>query len=123
MSRPRCFIVQEPMKKDFTTGMMVPVMDFRKVIEYGDPVVLVTSGRVGFNPGPLIDTIRDKMRDITAEDYLVPTGDPVAMFAAAMVAGDLCGGKVKILKWDKVRSEYVCVQMDIHYRTRKEDTV
>jgi len=119
MPRPRCFIVQEPMKKDMVSGMMVPMLDFRKVVEYGDPVVLVTTSRIGFTPGPLFDTIRDKMRDITDEDFIVPTGDPVAMFAVAMVAADLCNGKVNCLKWDKTRSEYIAIRMDSHYRTRK----
>ena len=117
--RPRCFIVQEVRKKDPSTGDMVPVMDFRKVLEYGDPVILLPNGRVGFSPGPTIDSLRDKLRDYSDNDYLVSVGDPTAIFAAAMVVGDINNGRCNILKWDKDSKQYICVQMDIHYRTRR----
>lgn len=117
----KCYIIQEPMKRDHITGQMIPVMDFRKVLEYGEPVVCLTSGRVGLTPGPTIDTLRDKLRSFTDEDYIVSVGDPTGIFAAAMILGDINNGKCKLLKWDKESRRYICVQMDIHYRTRKEN--
>lgn len=118
--RARCFILQEPMKRDHESGQMVPVMDFRNVLEYGDPVVCLGSGRVSLTPGPTIDTLRDKLRDFSDDDYIVSVGDPSAIFIAAMIAGDVNNGKCKLLKWDKEARRYIKVQIDVHYRTRKE---
>jgi len=117
--RGTAYILQEPMKKDFTTGMMVPVMDLRKVIDYGDPVIVLQSGRISLTPGPTIDRIYDVMRDFCDDDFIVPIGDPSGITILASVASHINNGKYRLLKWDKTRSEYICVNIDIFYRTRK----
>ncbi len=119
--RNKCYIIQEPMKRDRDSGTMIPVMDFRKVLEYGDPIVCLPTGRVSLSPGPMIDNLRDKLKDFTDNDYIVSVGDPTAIFAAAMVASDINNGRVKALKWDKDAKQYIVVQIDIHHRTRKEN--
>lgn len=119
--RGKCFIIQEPVKFDSATGQMVPVMDFRKVVQYGEPVVCLPNGRVSLSPGPTIDALRDKLKDYCDDDYIVSVGDPTAIFVAAMVLGDLNRGKCNLLKWDKQSKGYIKVEIDIHYRTRKED--
>jgi hypothetical protein len=108
------------MKKDLATGTPIPLMDFRKVLEYGEPVVCLPPGRVAFSPGPMVDTLREKLKDFTDNDYIVSVGDPTAIFVAAMIASDINRGKVKALKWDKISRRYIAVDIDIHYRTRKE---
>lgn len=120
--RNKCYIIQEPMKRDPGSGVMVPVMDFRKVLEYGDPVVCLPTGRVSLSPGPMIDNLREKLKDFTDDDYIVSVGDPTAIFAAAMVASDINNGRVKALKWDKDSRQYIVVQIDIYYRTRANHT-
>lgn len=117
----KVYIIQEPLKRDFQTGEMVPVMDFRKVLEYGDPVICLNSGRVSLTPGPTIDKLREVLKNFTDDDYLVPVGDPSAMAIAMMIIGDLNRGKCKILKWDKDSKRYIKVDVDIYYRTRKEN--
>lgn len=121
MSNPRCFIIQEPTKIE--DGVPVPIMDFRRVLEYGDPVVLLPNGRVSLSPGPTIDTLTEALKTYTDEDYIVSVGDPTAIFTAAMIVGDRNNGKCNILKWDRVSRRYIKVVVDIHYRTRKGETV
>lgn len=121
--RNKCFILQEPMKRDHSSGQMVPLMDFRKVLEYGEPVVCLPTGRVSLSPGPMIDALREKLRNFSDDDYIVSVGDPTAIFAAAMIASELNCGRVKALKWDKEMRQYIVVQLDIHFRTRKENCV
>ena len=117
MSRPIVYILQEPLKME--DGNMVPVMDFRKVIPYGDPKVVLPNGRVSLTPGPTIDSLIDCLKDYTDNDYIVSVGDPSAIFIAAMVIADRNNGKVNLLKWDKAAKQYIKVVVDIHYRTRK----
>ena len=116
----KCYIIQEPLKYDPISGQMVPVMDFRKVLEYGEPVVCLPGGRVSLSPGPTIDALRNKLKDYTDGDYLVSVGDPSAIFIAAMVIGDINRGKCNLLKWDKQSKQYIKVEVDVHYRTRKD---
>ena len=121
MNRSKVYIVQELLKRDIVTGEMVLMMDFRPAAKYGEPVVLLNSGRVSLTPGPTIDKIRDKLRNFSDDDYIISSGDPSAIFAAAMVIADINNGRCKLLKWDKSAKEYIMVQMDIHHRTRKEN--
>ena len=117
----KVFILQEPMKRDEDSGQMVPVMDFRKVLDYGDPVICLPSGRVSLTPGPTVDSLTEILKNYTDNDYLVSVGDPTAMFVAAMIVGDRNNGKVNLLKWDRDSKRYISVAVDIHYRTRKEN--
>lgn len=118
--RSKCYIIQEPVKHDPISGQMVPVMDFRKVLQYGEPIICLPNGRVSLSPGPTIDALRTKLKDFTDDDYIVSVGDPTAIFVAAMVLGDLNRGKCNLLKWDKQSKQYIKVEIDIHHRTRKD---
>ena len=118
MARPTVYIIQEPLKRDLSTGEMIPTMDFRKVLDYGDPVVLLNSGRVSLSPGPTVDMLRDKLRNFTDEDFLVSVGDPSAIFIAAMVVGEVNRGRCQLLKWDKNSKQYITVQIDLHHHRR-----
>ena len=115
----KVFIIQEPTKVD-GRGVTQPVMDFRKVLEYGEPVVCLPSGRVSLTPGPTIDALRESLKGYTDDDYIVSVGDPSAIFIAAMVLGDLNRGCCNLLKWDKIAKKYIKVSIDLNYR-RKEN--
>lgn len=116
----KCYIIQEPLKWDHSKEQMVPVMDFRKVLEYGEPIVCLSPGPVSLSPGPTIDTLRDKLKNFTDDDFIVSVGDPSAIFIAAMIVGDINRGKCNILKWDKQSKRYIKVVIDIYFRTRKD---
>lgn len=117
--RSTVYVIQEPLKKDPTTGQMIPVMDFRKVLEYGDPIVLLPPGRVSLSPGPTIDALKQSLKDFTDDDYIVSVGDPSAMFIAAMVVGQLNRNRCKLLKWDRESRQYIKVEVDLNYRIRQ----
>ena len=119
--RPRCFILQEILKRDPSTGTMQPVMDFRKVLEYGDPVVCLPSGRVGLTPGPTIDILRSKLRDFNDDDFIVPVGHPGVIALAGAIAAENNMGRFKMLIWDKDARQYLQVEYDLHHRIRKEN--
>lgn len=120
MATPRVFIIQEPTMRD-TDGKFTSIMDFRRVLEYGDPVVCLPSGRVSLTPAPTIDRLRDILKDFTDDDYIVPTGDPSAMFIAAMIVGEMNCGRCKILKWDKTARRYIRVDVDLNFRRKRTE--
>ena len=119
-TRPRVFIPQEPTKLDPSTGEFISIMDFRKVLEYGDPIVCLPKGRVSLTPGPTIDTLKEKLKDFTDNDYIVSVGDPSAMVIMAMVIGQINRNKCQLLKWDKVARKYIKVVVDLNYRINQK---
>ena len=121
MSKSKVFIVQEPMKRDQESGAMIPIMDFRKVLDYSDPIVCLPNGRVSLTPGPTIDALRNKLKDFSDDDYIVSVGDPSAIFITAMVAGQMNRNRCKLLKWDKDSRRYIEIQIDLNYRTRQRE--
>lgn len=112
----KCYIVQEPVKRDHDTGELVPMMNFNKVLDYGTPIVCLPRGNVAFSPAPTMDKLRDKLRDFTDDDYLVCAGDPSCLAMAAMVASERNRGKVALLKWDKRTQTYIEVRVDLYNR-------
>jgi len=114
------YIVQEPVKRDPVSGDNVSMFDFRKVLDYGDPVVCLPTGRVSLSPAPTVATLRDKLRNFCDDDYLVPTGDPSAIAIACAIACDNNLGKMKMLKWDKESRRYIMLQIDIYPERRKK---
>lgn len=117
---PKVYIVQEVSRWDAATKTMVPIMDFRNVLPYGEPVICLPGGNLALAPGPTIDSLRDKLRNFTDDDYIVSVGDPSAIFMAAMIVGERNNGRVKLLKWDKRSSCYIKVEIDVFYRTRRK---
>ena len=115
------FIVQEPQKRDAESGLMTSMFDFRKVLEYGDPVVCLPTGRVGLSPAPTTQALRDKLRNFCDEDYLVPTGDPTAIAIAAAIATQNNMGRMKLLKWDRDARRYLLVNVDLYPERRTKE--
>lgn len=112
----RVFIVQEPVKRDSETGELVPMMNFKRVLEYGSPIVCLPRGNVALSPAPTMDKLREKLKDFSDKDYLVCAGDPTCLAMAAIIAADRNRGKVTMLKWDKISKGYIEVRIDLYNR-------
>lgn len=115
------YIVQEPMRRDPITGIMVPSMDFRKAAEYGKPIVCVQTGRVAFTPGPTIQVLKDALKTFCDDDYFIPAGDPSLIAMAAIIAANNNMGRMKLLKWDKELKSYIEVALNIYGRKEQHN--
>jgi len=112
------YVVQEVMRRDSITGEMRPQFDLRKVLDFGDPVICLPGGRVGFSPAPTVRTLRDKLRNFCDDDYLVAIGDPSAIAIASAIACDNNMGRMNMLKWDKEAKTYIKVAIDLYPERR-----
>lgn len=108
----KVFIVQEPMKRN-DSGRMVPIMNFKSAMEYGDIEVCLPTGRIALSPAPMIRRLNEVLKDFSDDDYLIAVGDPSAIAAAAAIASKHNRGKFKILKWDRDMSRYIHVAIEI----------
>jgi hypothetical protein len=87
-------------------------MDLSSVAAYGKPEVLIPISEIGIAVQPLIFELRNKLRNYGDEDYILPTGDPVAIGVCVALAADSNRGKVNILRWDRYTKQYINVKVN-----------
>ncbi len=63
--------------------------------------------------GRITKKLRERLKDFTANDYLLCAGNPISIGIAFMIAADLTGGIVKALKWDNQEHIYWSVTIDL----------
>ena len=110
----KVFVVCEPTHK--IGGAPRAAMDLTPAAEYGDLEILLPNSQSLFSTVQTVRVLREKLKNFTDEDYILPVGDPVLMSTVAMVAGDINNGKVNFLKWDKLVRKYLVITVDVFGR-------
>ena len=67
-----------------------------------------------FSPGPLIYKLRQGLKNYTADDYLLLTGDPAIIGVACSIVSDITNGKYNVLKWDKQERKYYPIEINLY---------
>ncbi len=75
-------------------------------MKYGQMTLLLPEGNITLSTQPTVRRLRKLLKDFNDEDYLLLSGDPVAIGLACMVVGDINQGKAKLLKWENRESSY-----------------
>ena len=109
------YIVCEPVIK--LADNTIKTMDLTPAREYGELVVLLPSSQSLLSTVPTVRTLREKLKNFSNDDYILPVGDPVLMSTVAMIAGEINNGKVTFLKWDRHVRKYITIQVDIYGRS------
>ena len=73
------------------------------------------------SPGPLVYTLRQKLKDYRPKDYLLLTGDPAIIGVACSIVSDITNGKFKLLKWDKQERKYYPIAINLHEKGKIDD--
>lgn len=111
MSRPRVFIVHEPMRRDPRSKEMVPAHDLRPASQFGDlKFILPGAVRPALDPESSLPAIRDAMSGFMEDDYLAMVGDMNLVIWAAALGLRATGGIMKLLKWNNQDRCYVATQ-------------
>jgi hypothetical protein len=99
----KVFIVQE-----------MPNHDIAPAMKYGEMAVLLEPNtQIAFSTIPTVRTLRRKLRAYKDGDYLLLTGDPVAIGLACSIAAFYNAGRYTALKWDRRERMYIPVKIDI----------
>lgn len=107
MSGSRVFIVQRPAQYDRNKGGWVNKYDLSPAEEHGELVFLLRPGNVfKAKLGEAIERLERELADFCDADHLLAVGDPVAIAAAVMVASRRNGGRVSLLKFDRLAGRY-----------------
>ena len=111
----RVFVVHEPLKKvldDSAEGFhWERTRDLTPAREYGDLIYVFPAGHLSYDQDYLNNTAREKLATFTDQDYLLMSGDTLAMAQTAIVASQCLDESVRDLKlliWDGKRKRYFC---------------
>jgi len=97
------YIVQEMSNHD-----IAPAMKFGEM-----KVLLPSNTQIAFSTVPTVRLLRRKLREYKDGDYLLLTGDPVAIGLACSIAAFYNAGRYTALKWDRREKLYIPVKIDI----------
>ena len=73
------------------------------------------------SPGPLVYTLRQKLKDYKSRDYLLLTGDPAIIGVACSIVSDITNGKFNLLKWDKQERKYYPIEINLYEKGEIDD--
>jgi hypothetical protein len=99
----RVFVVQEMANHDIS-----PAMKFGEI-----EVLLPSNTQIAFSTVPVVRRLRRKLMDFSDKDYILLTGDPVAIGLACAIASFNNGGRYTALKWDRREFLYIPVKVDV----------
>jgi len=97
------------------TKVFRPKINILGAQKYGDiKVLLKEDSQIIFSPGPVIFSLRQKLKKFKAEDYLLLTGDPAIIGIACSVVSDITNGKYNLLKWDRQEKTYYPIKINLY---------
>lgn len=92
----------------------MPNHDISGAMRYGEiEVLLAANTQIAFSTAPTIRRLRRKLMNFSDSDYLLLTGDPVAIGMACAIASFNNGGRYTALKWDRRERIYIPVKLNV----------
>jgi hypothetical protein len=103
----KVYVVQEPLRKDRETGLVVPKIDLAYAEPFGEIVIVLDwSDTRKLSATELVWKVRHILADYKPEDYVLMVGSPTAMWLVGAIAAEKADGYVKTLEWDNVHRRY-----------------
>lgn len=110
---PRVFAPQIPSRLDRSIRVWVPTVDMKPAERFGELVVCLPPDAYRIAPAPMVQAMKEQMADFTEDDYIVAIGNPTLIAAAACIAVRKTGGRLKILTWDRMTSDYTATELKL----------
>ena len=108
---PKVYVIQEIAG----TREGRPKINIMGASQYGTfKFLLPELSQIIFSPGPLIMKLRQGLKDYTADEYLLLTGDPAIIGVACSIVSDITNGKYNVLKWDKQERKYYPIRINLY---------
>ena len=99
-----------------------PKINIMGASQYGKfEFVLPEFSQMIHSPGPLVYTLRQKLKNYKSKDYLLLTGDPAIIGVACSIVSDITHGKYNVLKWDKQERKYYPIEINLYERGEIND--
>lgn len=111
--KSRVFVPHIPSRWNSETGNFESTVSIRAAKKYGKLVILTPPDANRMHIAPIVEAVKEKMRDYRPEDYLLAIGDPSVLALTAAIAAFRTGGQINLLKWDRQSSLYIPVRFNI----------
>lgn len=115
------YIVQEPQTFSKETGLHTTKFDFSAAAEFGDIEVLLNFKAKPWDKS-VLDELKHKLQDFGPGDWLILTGNPALMGAAAAIVADLTDGQLRLLQYNGKDRRYLPVVLDVYEDLDMETT-
>ena len=109
----KVYAPQQPSRFDTSLRLWVPTMNMEPAKKYGELVVMLPPNANRLHTEPLCEALRERMDNFTKDDYLIAIGDPSIIAASACIAARKTGGLLRLLKWDRLTSDYIFVELRV----------
>lgn len=109
----KVYVPQQPSRFDSATRLWIPTINLDSAKAFGEVLVMLPPNANRLHTAPLIAALKDQMAECSAEDYIVAVGDPSLIAAAACIATRKTGGLLRMLKWDRMSSTYIPVEIQL----------
>ena len=106
----KVYVVQNQHRWDRDKQRFEPKFDLTPAEEFGELVYLLSPTAAPFRPEPIIQELREKLKDYQEGDHLLLVGNPVLIGFAVTVAADVNGGRVSLLQWSGKDQRYIAVE-------------
>lgn len=117
MIHPRVFVVQQPVRRLPGGGDWVPAFDISPAKKFGRiEFVLLKPGNISTEEDrfeTILNHVRNAVKNYSDADFILPTGEPVAIAMVCMCAAQANNGRIRLLKWDKFSHAYETVNINI----------
>lgn len=107
------YVPQQPSKYDQTSRLWIPTINLEPAQKFGEVIVMLPPNANRLHSAPLAAAIKERMKDFCEDDYIVALGDPSLIAVAACIATKKTNGLLRMLKWDRIQSHYICVEMNV----------
>jgi hypothetical protein len=107
----KIYIPQLPSRFDTGSRLWIPTVNIEPARQFGEVVVMLPPNANRLHTSPLVAALREQMADYCVDDYVVALGDPSLIAAASCIAVRKTGGFLRILKWDRMSSAYIPVEL------------
>lgn len=109
----KVYVPQQPSRFDSATRLWIPTVNLEPAKKFGELTIMLPPNANRLHTAPLVAALREQMAEYDEEDSIVAVGDPSLIAAAACIAVRKTGGSLRILKWDRMTSSYIPVEMQL----------
>jgi len=96
--------------------------DISPAMKFGEVEVLLPQNtQIAFSTAPAIRRLKSKLRNFSDDDYILLTGDPVAIGLACAIASFYNAGRYTALKWDRREHLYIPVKIDVTEKGERDE--
>jgi hypothetical protein len=106
------YVPQLPSRYDLATQVWIPTINIQPANRWGEVKIMFPQTVSRVATAPLIDAMREIMRDVGPQDALCAVGDPALIAAGACFFAKRTG-LLRLLRWDRYARDYILVESKI----------